>query len=217
MAHFTVIGLGRFGLTASTELIHMGHTVTGIDKDEKIIEQYADVLTQTLTCDAADERALEELNLCQSEAVLVAIGEDMEASLLCTLHIKNLGVQDIWVKANTSAHHTILSKLGVTRIIHPEEEMGARVAQALHYPMVSDYIGIGHSTYIVSVNLSAVFTSCSINQLLEGFDAFINCLLVKRNKEIFTALNGDFVLIAGDIVILCGTRNALVRIAPRLK
>ena len=76
MSHFSVIGLGKFGLTASLELIHMGHTVTGIDQSEKLVEQYAGEFTQCVVCDASDERALKELNLCQSEAVLVAISSN---------------------------------------------------------------------------------------------------------------------------------------------
>ncbi|MEC8230614.1 MAG: NAD-binding protein, partial [Pseudomonadota bacterium] len=94
MSHFTVLGLGKFGLTTSLELIHMGHTVTGIDKNERLVEHCAGDLTQALICDASDERALSELNLCESEAVLVAIGEDMQASLLCTLALKNLRVKN---------------------------------------------------------------------------------------------------------------------------
>lgn len=217
MAHFTVIGLGRFGITASIELIHMGHTVTGIDKDEKLAEQYAGELTQVLICDVTDERALKELNLCQSEAVLVAIGEDMQASLLCTLHLKNLGVKDIWVKANTSAHHTILSKLGVTRIIHPEEEMGARVAQALNYPMVSDYLSIGHGSYIVDIHLPSPFQPTSIDSLIKGFENSIHCLLVKRGQEVMKSPPPSYLIRECDTLILFGPKEALVRIAPRLK
>ncbi|MAI37697.1 TrkA family potassium uptake protein [Alteromonas sp.] len=217
MAHFTVIGLGRFGLTASIELIHMGHTVTGIDKDEKLAEQYAGQLTQTLICDVTDERALKELNLCQSEAVLVAIGEDMQASLLCTLHVKNLGVKDIWVKANTAAHHTILSKLGVTRIVHPEEEMGARVAQALNYPMVSDYLSVGHGNYIVDVHLPSTFQPISLEQIVKGFEHSIHCLLLKREQEVKKSPPSSFIAREHDTLILFGPKEALVRIAPRLK
>ena len=217
MAHFTVIGLGRFGLTASIELIHMGHTVTGIDKDEKLAEQYAGQLTQTLICDVTDERALKELNLCQSEAVLVAIGEDMQASLLCTLHVKNLGVKDIWVKANTAAHHTILSKLGVTRIVHPEEEMGARVAQALNYPMVSDYLSVGHGNYIVDVHLPSTFQPISLEQIIKGFEQSIHCLLLKREQEVKKSPPSSFIAREHDALILFGPKEALVRIAPRLK
>ncbi|GFD80597.1 potassium transporter TrkA [Alteromonas sp. KUL156] len=216
MSHFSVIGLGKFGLTASLELIHMGHTVTGIDKSEKLVEQYAGEFTQCIVCDASDERALKELNLCQSEAVLVAIGEDMQASLLCTLALKNLGVANIWVKANSSAHHAILSKLGVSKIIHPEEEMGARVAQALNYPMVNDYLGIGHGMYIVDVILSDQFSSLSLKDVLSVGKGQVSCLLVKRGHQLYHNPSEDFEVTSNDTVILCGHRDSLVKIAPRL-
>lgn len=92
MAHFTVIGLGRFGVAASLELIHLGHTVTGVDSDPKMVEKYVENLTEAVICDCSDEASLRELDLNNSEAVLVAIGEDMQSSLLCTLALKNLGV-----------------------------------------------------------------------------------------------------------------------------
>ena len=216
MAHFTVIGLGRFGITASLELIHLGHTVTGIDIDEKLAEQYASDLTQTLICDATDERAMAELNLSDSEAILVAIGEDMQASLLCTLHLKNLGAGQIWVKANSTAHHTILSKLGVQRIIHPEEEMGTRVAQALNYPMVNDYLSIGHGLYVVEVTLPARQKARQVQHLIQGFERSVHCLLIKRGSALINSPSMTTDIQQGDLLLLCGPREALVRIAPRL-
>lgn len=216
MAHFTVIGLGRFGITASLELIHLGHTVTGIDSSEKLAEQYAEELTHTVICDATDERALKELNLAQSDAVLIAIGEDMEASLLTTLHLKNLGVQQIWVKANNTAHHSILSKLGVSKIIHPEEEMGVRVAQALNYPMVSDYISIGHGYYVVEIKLIKRIDGMSLSKLLGEKLHSVEVLLVKREHELFSKPHESFTLHADDSLLLCGTRAVLKSLAPRL-
>ncbi|MBE0351787.1 potassium channel family protein [Pseudoalteromonas lipolytica] len=216
MAHFTVIGLGRFGITASLELIHMGHSVTGVDCSEKIATQYAEELTQTVICDSTDERALKELSLSESEAVLVAIGEDMEASLLTTLHLKNLGVKHLWVKANNAAHHTILSKLGVSKIIHPEEEMGIRVAQALNYPMVSDYIAIGHGYYVVEIEVIERIDNMSLGELLNDKIHIIESLLVKREQDLFPKPNDKFILHSGDILLLCGTRAVLKSLAPRL-
>ncbi|MBN7818398.1 potassium channel family protein [Bowmanella yangjiangensis] len=216
MAHFTVIGLGRFGITASLELIHLGHTVTGVDSAEKLAEQYAEELTHTVICDATDERALKELNLTNSDAVLVAIGEDMQASLLCTLHLKNLGVQELWVKANTSAHHTILSKLGVSRIIHPEEDMGVRVAQALNYPMVNDYLSIGHGYYVVEVHIADKLSGLTLAELLGDNLRIVETLLVKREQELFTKPDEQFTLRGKDIALFCGTRAVLKSLAPRL-
>ena len=216
MAHFTVIGLGRFGITTSLELIHLGHTVTGIDIDEKLTEQYASDLTQTLICDATDERAMAELSLHDSEAVLVAIGEDMQASLLCVLNLKNENVHNVWVKANSQAHHTILSKLNVARIIHPEEEMGVRVAQALNYPMVNDYLSLGHGHYIVEVVIPATPRSLTLDGLINGFRDNIHCLMIKRRQTIHCSPDIDFSLETDDQVILSGPRELLVKIAPRL-
>ncbi|WP_245834610.1 potassium channel family protein [Vibrio salilacus] len=144
IVHIVKSVIDRFGIAASLELIHLGHTVTGVDRDPKIVEKYVEELTQAIICDSTDENALRELDLGNSEAVLIAIGDDMQSSLLCTLALKNLGVKEIWVKASTKVHHTIVPKLGVQRIIHPEEEMGVRVAQALNDPMVNNYLSLGH-------------------------------------------------------------------------
>lgn len=216
MAHFTVIGLGRFGIAASLELVHLGHTVTGIDRDPKLVEKYVEDLTQAIICDSTDENALRELDLGNSEAVLVAIGEDMQSSLLCTLALKNLGVKEIWVKASTKAHHTIVSKLGVQRIIHPEEEMGVRVAQALNYPMVNDYLSLGHGLYVVEVNIRASLHDSSIGQVLGDAKGSVQTVLIKRGQETINSLEHDFVLQENDIILLCGTRAELKYLAPRL-
>ncbi|HCZ9271438.1 TPA: TrkA family potassium uptake protein [Vibrio alginolyticus] len=216
MAHFTVIGLGRFGIAASLELIHLGHTVTGVDRDPKLVEKYVEELTQAVICDSTDEGALRELDLANSEAVLIAIGEDMQSSLLCTLALKNLGVKEIWVKASTKAHHTIVSKLGVQRIIHPEEEMGIRVAQALNYPMVNNYLAIGHGLYVVEIHIKSTLHESPLSQVLGDARGSVKAVLVKRDQDVIVDVKESFVLKANDIILLCGTRAELKYLAPRL-
>ncbi|EIE1223885.1 TrkA family potassium uptake protein [Vibrio vulnificus] len=216
MAHFTVIGLGRFGIAASLELIHLGHTVTGVDQDAKIVEKYAEELTQAIICDSTDENALRELDLTSSEAVLVAIGEDMQSSLLCTLALKNLGVKAIWVKASTKAHHTIVSKLGVQRIIHPEEEMGVRVAQSLNYPVVNNYLSLGNGLYVVEIHIRDTLHDKPMTQVLCDTNRSIRTVLVKRDQDILNQISYDFVLKANDTLLLCGTLVDLKHLAPRL-
>lgn len=216
MAHFTVIGLGRFGIAASLELIHLGHTVTGVDSNPKIAEKYVEHLSETVVCDSTDESALKELDLVNSEVVLVAIGEDMQSSILCTLALKNLAVKQLWVKASTKAHHTIISKLGVTRIIHPEEEMGVRVAQALNYPVVNDYISLGNGLYVVEVIIKPHLHQTLLGQLLKGTNEKIDAILVKRGKRTFVKLDHSFQILENDTVLLSGNRVELKYIAPRL-
>ena len=109
------------------------------------VENISDQITHAVIADATDEHVLDELNIQNCDAVVVAIGEDIEASILCVLNLKNLGVEKILVKAKKT-HHTILSHLNVSKIIHPEEDMGFGLLKALNYPMVSRYMDLGRRT-----------------------------------------------------------------------
>ncbi|HDY86422.1 hypothetical protein LCGC14_0505230 [marine sediment metagenome] len=216
MAHFTVIGLGGFGIAACLELIHLGHTVTGIESDVKVADKYADQLTQIIICDCTDENTLREAGIINSDTVLVAIGTDMQSSILCTLCLKNIGVKEIWVKASSKSHHTIISKLGVSRIIHPEEEMGIRVAQALNYPMVNDYLSLGDGLYVVEIDIKENLHGFPIGKLLDKAKETIDPLLVKREGRTITQIDMTFPLNTYDKLLLCGKRSALKHIAPYL-
>src|SRR5690606_15212098 len=109
MAQFAVLGLGRFGSAASQELIKLGHSVLGVDADNKLVAKYADELTRAVIADVTDKQALEELSVDSYDVVLLAVGSDIQASLLCVVHLKSLGVQSIWVKASSHTHHLILN------------------------------------------------------------------------------------------------------------
>lgn len=216
MGQFAVIGLGRFGSAASLELMKMGHSVLGVDGDGKVVDKYADRLTHAVIADVTDPAALEELGLDNYDVVLVAIGEGIQASLLCVVHLKSLGIQTVWVKATSHAQHLILSKLGVDRIIHPEEEMGIRVAQALSYPMVNDYISIGNGEFVVEIDVSARLEGVTLKDVLPADREQIHVLLVKRKTDITVHPDLDFPLHTKDVLVLLGQLNALKTIAPKL-
>lgn len=216
MGQFAVIGLGRFGSAASLELMKMGHSVLGIDTDGKIVDKYADELTHAVIADVTDPAALEELGLDNYDVVLVAIGEDIQASLLCVVHLKSLGIQTLWVKASSHAQHLILSKLGVARIVHPEEEMGIRVAQALSYPMVNDYISIGNGEFVVEIDISEHLEGAPLSQVLDDQPDTLHVLLIKRKTKVTVHPPEDFVLQAKDILVLLGQLGTLKTIAPKL-
>lgn len=216
MAQFAVIGLGRFGSAASLELMKLGHSVLGVDTSERLVNKYADQLTHAVIADVTDRRAIDELGLDNYDVVLVAVGTDLEASLLCIVHLKSAGVKTIWVKATSHAHHTILSKLGVERIIHPEEEMGIRVAQALSYPMVQDYLSLGNGQFVVEVHIGETLDQSTVKEFLSMQQESIYLLLVKRKAEMVAHPDNDFVLRAKDILVLAGQLDALKLIAPAL-
>ncbi|TEA71874.1 potassium channel family protein [Allopusillimonas ginsengisoli] len=216
MGQFAVIGLGRFGSAASLELMRMGHSVLGVDTSGKVVDQYADQLTRAVIADVTDRAALEELGLDNYDVVLVGIGEDVQASLVCVVHLKSLGIKTIWVKASSHAQHLILSKLGVERIIHPEEEMGMRVAQALSYPMVNDYISIGNGEFVVEIDVSGRLEGVPLSEVLRDVGETIHVLAVKRKTQVTVHPATDMPLQPKDVLVLLGQLSALKNIAPKL-
>lgn len=217
MAEFGIIGLGRFGARTSKELLDLGHRVIGVDSDEKAVDAMADVLTHSAIADVTDENALKELDLTNCEVVLVAIGEDLQASLLCVLHLKSLGVEEIWAKATSKSHHQILSKLGVTRIIHPEEEMGIRVAQSLNYPMVNEYMSLGHNWYCVEISLGEHLKGKTLADIMPDDSEFFHTLLIKRRDEVTVDPSLSMTLEGNETLVMAGSLKALKAIAPKLK
>ncbi|ENU26491.1 MULTISPECIES: potassium channel family protein [Acinetobacter] len=212
MAQFAVIGLGSFGATVALELTKLNHDVIGIDTIKRNVESLADRITHAVIADATDEHVLEELNIQNCDAVVVAIGEDIEASILCVLNLKNLGVDKILVKAKTKAHHTILSHLNVSKIIHPEEDMGVRVAQALNYPMVSRYMALDDDHYIVKVPVQEKLNHVNLSGILKQ-EPNIKLLLLKRDQQILYETDVNFTLQAGDVLILEGSLSHLRKLS----
>ncbi|MBH2001489.1 MAG: TrkA family potassium uptake protein [Moraxellaceae bacterium] len=212
MAQFAVIGLGSFGATVALELTKLNHDVIGIDTIKRNVESLADRITHAVIADATDEHVLEELNIQNCDAVVVAIGEDIEASILCVLNLKNLGVDKILVKAKTKAHHTILSHLNVSKIIHPEEDMGVRIAQALNYPMVSRYMALDDDHYIVKVPVQEKLNHVNLSGILKQ-EPNIKLLLLKRDQQILYETDVNFTLQAGDVLILEGSLSHLRKLS----
>ncbi|MEB3766537.1 TrkA family potassium uptake protein [Acinetobacter sp. MD2] len=213
MAIFTVIGLGCFGQTIALELTKLGHDVIGIDTVQRNIEQVADRITHAVIADATDEKVLDELNVKKSAAAIVAIGEDIEASILCVLNLKNLNIAQVWVKAKTKSHHTILSHLGVEKILHPEEDMGIRIAQTLSYPMVSRYMALDSGHFIVKVLIHEKLHGVNLQGLMQKYAENIQILLVQRDTQIFYQISDDFTLAKDDILIVEGLQHNLQKLS----
>lgn len=216
MAQFAVIGLGRFGSAAALELMRMGHNVLGVDTDSKVVDRYADDLTRAVIADVTNKAAVNELGLDNYDVILIAIGDDVQASLVCVVHLKALDISKIWVKAVSHAQHLILSKLGVNRIIHPEEEMGVRVAQMLSYPMVNDYISLGNGEFVVEVTASERLDDISIGEVLHTNNNVVEVLLIKRKTQVLMRPEDSFILQPKDILVLFGPLHVLRTIAPKL-
>jgi len=212
---FAVIGLGAFGSAVALELMRLGHDVLGVDSNEEEANRYADNLTQTAIADATDEDALRELDLQRFDAVLVAIGEHIEASILCTLLVKSLGTREVWVKAITRIHHRIVQKLGADHILHPEYEMGLRAAQSMAHPNMLDYINLGDSYFLIEIRPGEVLENHPLSELPYDREK-IHLLALKHGQQLVLQPDPAHLLRRNDHLLLVGDEDALRHFAAAL-
>lgn len=213
---FVVIGLGSFGSTVAMALADTGDEVLGIDIDEAAVRPLADTLSQALIADARDEDALKEAGVADYDVAVVAIGEDLEASILCTMNLKLLGVKCIWVKALSKSHHRILLKIEVDRIIQPERDMGLRVAETLHTPFISDYLSLGNGFYVVNIEVDDAIAGQIPADVLRG-DGDVRLLGFMRGTEHHAATDPGLHLEEGDRLLVLGRRDGLRRFTRTLR
>ncbi|MFI3138401.1 MAG: TrkA family potassium uptake protein [Methylococcaceae bacterium] len=213
---FAIIGLGYFGQTIALELTRLENDVLVIDVQEKFINNIADQVTHAIVADGSDERILRELNLQQYDAVVIAIGENIEASLLSTMHLKALGVKEVWVKALNNQHHKLLVKLGATRIIHPEHEMGQRTAQLLNYPMVNNYFNLGPNHFVIEMLVQEEHDGILMSELLQQTQSSAKLLAVKRGEAIIDHMLQPYRLQQRDQLVLLGSLSELRQLSLQL-
>ncbi|AVV35027.1 MAG: potassium transporter TrkA [Cobetia sp.] len=213
---FAVIGLGYFGSTVARELRRHDHEVLGVDADEKRLNAVADLLNQAVIADPTDEHALQELGLEQYDAVLIDLADSMEQSLICALLAKELGARELWVKATSDAHHKLLSRLGVDHIVHPEYDLGVRVAESLAYHAMVDFIHLGDHQFVVELEVSArLGDDCQqLDQL--PIDDDISVIALRKGKTLDRQPSGSTRLSAGDHLVLIGELSALRKLGAHL-
>ena len=159
-----VVGMGRFGSALARELMATGHEVLGVDTDERLVQQMSHELTHTVKADTTDEAVLKELGIEEFDAAVVAIGADLEASILTTSLLLQLGVPNVWAKANSQSHGRILEQLGAHHVIFPEYEMGKRVAHMVSGESL-DYVPIDKDFVMLKAEVPASFDGQTLAEL----------------------------------------------------
>ncbi|WP_273687408.1 potassium channel family protein [Ketogulonicigenium vulgare] len=206
---FVVIGLGAFGAAVASELARFGNRVMGIDLDERRVAQMVSVLPTALILDATDEIALREAGVDRYDVALVAIGQNIEASILATMNLRLLGVETVWVKAASRVHHRILVKIGADRVILPEQEMGRHIAQMLNNPVVQDYVSLGNGFNVVSIELPKALDGATPKSLgLVGREE-PRLMAAMRGTQQLDIANPDLRFAPNDKLILLGRRVVL--------
>lgn len=210
-----VVGLGRFGSSVCRELYSLGHEVMALDMDPDKVENVAAYASQASVADATDKSQLKALGVRNFDQAIVAIGDDLQASVLCTLMLKEIGLEKIWVKARDLQHKKILEKVGADRVIQPENEMGIRIAHHVDSEKIVDYIDLSKDYSIVEVAATEKIARKSLLEL--DIRLKFNCitLAIKKGEDVNIAPHPDDVIDVGDILVVMGHREDLKRLQEK--
>ncbi|MFC4353680.1 potassium channel family protein [Chryseomicrobium palamuruense] len=201
---FVVIGLGRFGGSIVKELIEQGADVMAIDIESERVDEFAPIATQAVVADTTDEAVLKSLGIRNFDHVIVAIGDNIQSSILTTLMLKELGVKRITVKAQNDYHEKVLSKIGADNVVHPERDMGIRIANNILSNNVLDYLEISDEHSIMELIVNSKLAGNSLIDLDIRAKYGINIVAIKRGKSIIVSPQADEKLQLNDIMIIIG-------------
>ena len=213
---FAVIGLGRFGGSICQELCEEGMDVLAIDKDPDRVNEFKDIASHAVIADTTDEQALKELGIKNVEHVIVAIGDHIQNSILTTLMLKELGIKKVTAKAQNDYHEKILKKIGADFVVHPERDMGRRLAHSIMSSNVLDYLELSDEHSIVEIKAGEKMIGKSLVDLDIRAKYGCNVVAIKRGKDIDVSPTPTDSIEADDILIVIGSDNDISRFEKQL-
>jgi trk system potassium uptake protein len=198
-----VIGLGRFGSALAEELVTLGFEVLGVDGDPRRVQEHADLLTHVVEADTTEAAVLRQLGASEFRTAVVAIGTDIEASILTTAGLADQGVPFIWAKAVTESHGRILERIGAHHVVFPEHDMGHRVAHLVSGRVI-DWFQLDEHFAMVESSVPSALVGRTLAEVGLRARYGVTVVAVKPHGEGFTYATADTVLSDGDILVVAG-------------
>ncbi|QDP40035.1 potassium channel family protein [Radiobacillus deserti] len=213
---FAVIGLGRFGGSICHELSKEGMDVLAIDLDEDKVNEFKNIASHAVIADTTDEKVLKEIGIRNIDHVIVAIGDNIQASILTTLMLKELGIKKITVKAQNDYHEKVLRKIGADQVVHPERDMGKRIAHSIISNNILDHLELSDDHSIVEVKAGKKMSGRSLIDLDIRAQYGCNVVAIKKDKEINVSPMATVVIEDGDVLIVIGSDIDISRFEKNL-
>jgi trk system potassium uptake protein TrkA len=211
LKQFAVIGLGRFGGSLALTLARLGAEVLAVDIDSDKVRAIAPMVTEAVEADATSESVLTELGFKNFDVVVVAIS-GFEASLLVTLYLKQLGVQQVVVKAASDVHGRILESVGADTVVFPEKDMGQRLAYSLVSGSVIDYIELSKDYGVIEIVVKEALVGRTLRNLNLRNRMGLNIVAIKRHNHVNIYINPDEPLQEDDVMIAIGPNDGVKRL-----
>jgi trk system potassium uptake protein TrkA len=212
LKQFAVLGLGRFGSSIARTLYSLGHDVLAVDEREEAVQGILDSVTHAVQADATDESTLRSLGLRNFDVAIVAIGSNIQSSILISLIVKELGVKHVVAKAQSELHAKLLYKIGADRVVFPERDMGLRVAHNLVSSNVLDFIELSSDYSIVEVAALNEWKGKTIKDLDIRRKYGLNIIAIKRNGEMNVSPQAEDTIEENDVLVVVGDNEGITRL-----
>ncbi|WP_409270291.1 potassium channel family protein [Neobacillus sp. SCS-31] len=210
---YAVIGLGRFGISLAGSLFGAGQEVLGVDINEERVEEAQSAVTHAVIADSTDPEALKSIGIRNFDTVIVAIGNDIQASILTVLLLKELGVKKVIAKAINKLQGQVLDKVGADWVIFPERDMGERVAHMLLSPNVLNFIELSKEYSVEEIKVPASMTNQSLRELDLRARYNLSVIAIRHGRNINISPSPDEIIEEGDVLVVIGGNRDLERFA----
>ena len=221
MAKFAVIGLGKFGMTVATTLYENGAEVIAIDTDQKLIDEISGNVSVAINMNSTNEKALKINRIQDVDAVILAIGNNIEVSVLTSVILKKLGVSNIFAKVDSKVHGRILELLGIQNIIFPEEQIGVQIANSLLSSNIMEYVDLSSGHSVVEIKVPEKWVGKTLQELALPTKKGVNIIAIKYTSQNITEVGENIIQQrindmpgANDII---KEEDILVLIGPKTK
>jgi trk system potassium uptake protein len=215
MKKVVVIGLGIFGSNIMKELYENGFEVIAIDKNKDAVQRARDYSTKAIVADGTDKDVMEMIGIHEDDSVIISFGEDLAAATLITLHLKQMKIKNIIVKAPNEEHKLILEKVGATEVIIPEKEIAGKVAKSLISPNVLDYLPLSDDYMIFEMAPPNSFLGKTIGELQLRGKYHIEVIAVRDiiSDRIHMVPQAEFVIKDGEVLVVVGKDKDIKKIS----
>lgn len=212
MKSYIVVGMGRFGSEVARQLHQMRCEVIAMDISDDLIQQISPYVTHAVVADAQDKEVLRALGVKDMDCAIIAIGDDLAASVLVTMNMKELGVPHVICKAHDATYRKVLEKLGADRVIIPEQEQAQRLAKSLATPNVLDYIELSDEYGIIEMPVPESWLGKDLRQLNVRAKLGVSILAIRRGGKMHVSPAPDTAFIKEDILVVLGGSQALRKV-----
>lgn len=213
MKQFIVVGGGRFGESTAKALTESGQEVMVVDMDEDVIQQISGEVESTAILDVTDEQAMNSIGLNNFDVAIIAIGGELRASIMATLIAKEAGIPLVISRAKDSLQANVLKKIGADRVVFPESDMGVKIAKALTFDNVVDFMQLDETHSVFEVTVPKLWVGSNLIDLMVRKKYNINVVGVKRGETFQVPPSPSQNFEDGDIIVIAGQTKVIEEIA----